>query len=468
MKLFVSHDNSPQSQRILAILQALSHQVSPHSDDIAACEAFIVLLSPAMLSHATTFAQLAEAEKYRKPILLMLLTGVAAQDLPPALANYQRLHYTDHAHEMQREFESYFAILTRIPSPPPQVPDRSSTGTIVPPPPPPKPSVLEQVYPLYRDEDKIAALDDAAEEASETVPEPSPEKAAPEKVEFSVFHPQEASAETWYTLLAYVHVAGALDKVQEDAAKFMDEMGGSQQHRHHRKATQLQRGTELTFIPRADEVEFKPTAITLRWDEDIERAQFRCKAKSSLLGEAASGEMLVCIGPIEVACVRFAFSVIAADDDTMTERIPPHQPKTPQNPLALARLRRQNGQLYQKIFISYSRKDAAIAKAYRLAQIAAGHEVFLDTESIRAGEDWQAALADAIDKADIFQLFWSSSSAASQNVRDEWDYCLHYKCAENECRGFIRPVYWQMPMPPPPPELGHLNFRYVPLNEKDI
>ena len=31
--------------------------------------------------------------------------------------------------------------------------------------------------------------------------------------------------------------------------------------------------------------------------------------------------------------------------------------------------------------------------------------------------------------------------------------------------GFIRPVYWSKPMPPAPDELGHLHFRFVPLQD---
>jgi hypothetical protein len=114
--------------------------------------------------------------------------------------------------------------------------------------------------------------------------------------------------------------------------------------------------------------------------------------------------------------------------------------------------------------VSYSRKDAAVAEAFRLAQLALGNEVFMDTYSIRTGENWQAALAKAIDTADIFQLFWSAHAAESPNVHDEWDYALKYRCPNTRCADFIRPVYWEQPLPvPPPPELGHLNFRFVPL-----
>ena len=124
--------------------------------------------------------------------------------------------------------------------------------------------------------------------------------------------------------------------------------------------------------------------------------------------------------------------------------------------------------MYTKIFISYSRRDKAVAEAYRQAQVALGNDVFMDTYSIRTGEDWRAALARAIDSADVFQLFWSENSATSDNVRDEWDYALHYRCPDSRCIDFIRPIFWTMPdpIPNPPAELSHLNFKFVPLTRE--
>jgi len=105
-----------------------------------------------------------------------------------------------------------------------------------------------------------------------------------------------------------------------------------------------------------------------------------------------------------------------------------------------------------------------VVKACRLAQLAIGNNIFMDTYDLPPGVDWKAYLADAIDKADVFQLFWSKHSAKSPNVHAEWEYALMYKCPGTKGVGFIRPVYWEKPIPAvPPSELSHLNFRYVPL-----
>lgn len=99
--------------------------------------------------------------------------------------------------------------------------------------------------------------------------------------------------------------------------------------------------------------------------------------------------------------------------------------------------------------------------AYAAAQSALGNELFIDVDSLRAGEDWRAGLARAIDGVDVFQLFWSRHSAASEYCQHEWQYAYASRCRDTACDGFIRPVYWEEPMPAPPEELSDIQFRYV-------
>ena len=63
-----------------------------------------------------------------------------------------------------------------------------------------------------------------------------------------------------------------------------------------------------------------------------------------------------------------------------------------------------------------------------------------------------------IDAADIFQLFWSERSAKSTYVAQEWEYALRL----NREEGFVRPVYWEIPMAKPPEKLAPLHFAYLP------
>ncbi|WP_222104811.1 hypothetical protein, partial [Candidatus Accumulibacter aalborgensis] len=63
-------------------------------------------------------------------------------------------------------------------------------------------------------------------------------------------------------------------------------------------------------------------------------------------------------------------------------------------------------------------------------------------------------------------LLGTCGRGAKRLRREEWQYALQYRCPDSKCEGFIRPVYWQKPMPDPPPELSHVNFKYVPLADR--
>jgi hypothetical protein len=59
-----------------------------------------------------------------------------------------------------------------------------------------------------------------------------------------------------------------------------------------------------------------------------------------------------------------------------------------------------------------------------------------------------------IERADIFQLCWSQAAKLSKYVEKEWSHALK----QGRLPSFIRPVYWETPMPEPPAELAHLHF----------
>jgi hypothetical protein len=275
---------------------------------------------------------------------------------------------------------------------------------------------------------------------------------------FTAYYPRGSAAGSTYGLYLYAHVEHALQQIETDVQAFQEQLG---EHLPKPKTAAethaLAPGTLLTVMPEINGLEFDPVAVTKKWQVPFTRFDFAYITPENLVGEIITGRIAIRVAGVEIASIPFA---------TLIETPVVHMPQTdimPRNPLAAAKYQASNtAHIYNKIFISYSRQDKEIAENYRLAQLAVGHEIFLDTYSIRTGEDWRAALANAIDAADIFQLFWSEHSATSPNVRDEWDYALHYKCPDDGCNGFIRPVFWHKPMPAPPPELGHLNFRFVP------
>ena len=74
-----------------------------------------------------------------------------------------------------------------------------------------------------------------------------------------------------------------------------------------------------------------------------------------------------------------------------------------------------------KIFVSYSRRDAELVDYIVKKMEAAGMAVWIDREEIKAGKTWRVQIVEAIDTCDAFVLMLSSNSAASDNVRKEID-----------------------------------------------
>ena len=109
----------------------------------------------------------------------------------------------------------------------------------------------------------------------------------------------------------------------------------------------------------------------------------------------------------------------------------------------------------EDIFISYSHKDSEVVLACKKAYEALGFNVLIDIDTLRSGQIWNEELMHMIDRATIFQLFWSQNSCQSKYCRQEWEYAL-----KQNIKDFIRPVYWKIPMPDPPEELGKYHFKY--------
>ncbi|MBI5666842.1 MAG: HEAT repeat domain-containing protein [Chloroflexi bacterium] len=278
------------------------------------------------------------------------------------------------------------------------------------------------------------------------------------EVNFSAYYPHAVQPERRYGLYVYAHLPDVADAVQQDAAQFRAALGGQlPPPKLARQPARLEAGTPVTVMLECDDLEFEPVALTKRWKPDWVRYDFAFTAPARLAGDTLFARVSVMVGGLEITAIKCPIDITPA---------PVMQANA--NPLAAARLSHTTAKLYQRIFVSYSRRDQEVAETYRLAQMALGNDVFMDSYSIRVGEDWRAALARAIDEADTFQLFWSPNAAESENVRHEWDYALRYRCPDTRCESFIRPVYWNQPMPAPPSELAHLHFRYVPFTTAPV
>jgi hypothetical protein len=175
-------------------------------------------------------------------------------------------------------------------------------------------------------------------------------------------------------------------------------------------------------------------------------------------GTAGNGEVTIFAGPLIIGTLRLAmlFDARAVGEageagEAALSNGTGHSDNTA----------RVTASRFARIFASYSHADTKVVLACRDAYRALGLTVEIDVDSLRSGDPYAQVLRDLISEADVFQLFWSRHAAESTAVRTEWEWAL----GQQKGPGYIRPVYWEQPMPLPPPELADLHFAYLPLPE---
>ena len=78
------------------------------------------------------------------------------------------------------------------------------------------------------------------------------------------------------------------------------------------------------------------------------------------------------------------------------------------------------------VFLSYSRKNALIARQVRLALQDAGHTVWQDISSIKGGEQWLDAIDNGITRAYAMVLLLSKESWQSYWVKEEFTHAQRH------------------------------------------
>lgn len=268
-----------------------------------------------------------------------------------------------------------------------------------------------------------------------------------EEINFSAFYPKEVVREKWYTLLFYAYIPSLIENVRKDAQKFQDEIGEIRESRPT-TSTPLARETEVTIVPSCEGVTFNPERFSFKWIEDRHRATFRLLADKSLAGLSGNIVITIFVGPLIVGTLKMGLLV--------------HETETG---MGAGGNDEVTSQMYHQddIFISYSHRDTAVIHRCQQAYQSIGFNVLIDSETLRSGQIWNEELKRMIERANIFQLFWSENSSKSDYCQQEWQHALGLKKGE----GFIRPVFWKEPMPDPPSELAEIHFDFVAFSDSE-
>lgn len=282
-------------------------------------------------------------------------------------------------------------------------------------------------------------------------PEPAPTLAVPEEVAFTAFHPREVDPKVWQEMLVYIaaDTPRSLATVAADAEARLASRKGSYRDATARSTAPLLRGTQLTIIPDLPGFDFNPASLSVAWQEDAQRHEFRLRSANARPGQAANGTVRIYAGPYLRG--EIPISIFVQD--------PQARIKTPGGMISVF------ARAYHRIFASYSHKDTGVVQTCEAATEALGDRYLRDVSLLRSGENWNERLLRAIDEADIFQLFWSEQSAKSFAVEKEWRHALALAATRP---GFIRPVYWSGKPYHIPPELSAIHFDHLDLSRLGV
>ncbi|MBI3269346.1 MAG: protein kinase [Planctomycetes bacterium] len=262
-----------------------------------------------------------------------------------------------------------------------------------------------------------------------------------ENAQFTLYRPRVIDAGRWHTLLAFAHLserapdapANEPDPVEEVARQAAQVLGADAER--YQQAAQDSRqavpsGSQITFLPHLPDLEINPPSRSFQWMESVHREEFRLRAPATLEGRTVRGRLSVFLGSLLLA--EFSLSIRVNSGDAGSGKRP-------------GPLQRDAMRPYRRIFASYSRRDVSIVEQFERFARGVGDEYLRDLVHLRTGEVWDDRLKGMIEQADVFQLFWSRNSMGSPYVRMEWEHALGLNRLH-----FIRPVYWEDPLPADP------------------
>jgi len=261
-------------------------------------------------------------------------------------------------------------------------------------------------------------------------------------VQFAAYYPKEITPNDWQPLRGYVYRQYAADAVAADARKELGDLMSAMRRAAEAARQAIKEGAVITASPALEGFQFNPPSVSVGFYEDWHRFDFKLRAVSAQLNQATNGRLTFTVEGLILADIPLSIYVGEA---TIKSAGKPD-------------LHSATQAIYNAIFASYSHKDTQIVQRVERAYKALGLDFLRDVESLKSGQDWSEELLTLIDRADIFQLFWSHAAAESEHVRYEWEHALKLVSDQRKPSTFIRPVYWEEPMPSPPEALKKIHF----------
>lgn len=276
-----------------------------------------------------------------------------------------------------------------------------------------------------------------------------------ENVQFTVYRPATLAPGRWHRMLVFTHLDEAPHQSLEQTTLAQEVTERAQRilanelENYRQLAADSQfpipRESEITLVPDVPQIMFNPPRRSFVWAADLRLhdESFLLRAPGELAGSLARGRLSIFLGHLLLADIPINFRV-----ESPASSQPLSEPKWTQS----------SARPFRKVFASYSHHDGQIVDAMEHHIKALGYDYLRDVVHLRSGQAWDDRLLGMIKEADVFQLFWSSNSARSSHVEREWRYALALSR-----EAFVRPAFWEVPMPVPPQPLQDLHFYRLPV-----
>lgn len=261
---------------------------------------------------------------------------------------------------------------------------------------------------------------------------PAAVKVKPAKIDktaFSVLSPERCEPGKYAEVSVYMYTKSQR-KIVERAIRQAQEAVRETQ----KSGFAVARGSMITVELHSDDVEIKDSVDSRTWTGDCALFDFQFFMPENYAKKQAAFTCYVSVNGLQITRLFFTVDVRA-------------QKRTP------VKVKRSDN---KSAFVSYSHRDSerVIAQLVAIQEIAPKMKFWLDNQSLSAGDVWRTEIERAINKTDVFLLFWSLSAKQSEEVRKEWTYALKKRGLRH-----ISPVPLDPPdICPPPKELEELHF----------
>jgi hypothetical protein len=270
-----------------------------------------------------------------------------------------------------------------------------------------------------------------------SAPLPPGPKSARETLDASAFAP--ASCRAGDEVLVQIFLHGSADA--SGAASLAQESDPAAARRGIATlAIEVGQGQRIDVVLEAGAIPIDEASQSLIWRGEPRSCQFILTLPRDQAGRTSAIKARILVDSVPAGALRFSLKVIA---------------DAPTSPLDLVG---EAAHRYRQAFLSHSHEDRVKVLTYTQLLDAMGIKYFQDIASLRAMEQWEHRLHDAIDSCDLFLLFWTASSAHSEWVERETRYALERQSRSAEEMPDIMPVFLDADAPQPPEWLKSRHF----------